>query len=470
MAEIIYDPSSNSKKRIFDNGDGSHINLVKTSKNLSEYRVGFEATVASGVNTAKAKLLKTGSGMSVSQTNGKLNIVSGTTAKSETVIRLQDNNQDLNFNVPFNYRAALMLSARNANQSFIFEMVDLLGDNLAYNATSATAIVVTLPNHGFDSVKDIGKKVTIGIFNNDVQPSQDVAIASISGNDITFTGAGFTVGTGTCSLFGLNAIYMIYDGTSATSYKIGARRNGRDFVAGGSSVTGTTSTAMLTDYMFVERNSISWADKVTAWTAANNKATRACIDSGIPDAEINLVAQIRVVNGTTAPATATLTVDFVSICNAIDPVGVNIFATENGGASPLEVKLATSYEAIGNVGLTGGTNVIGKVNIEPAPTVFADTTTNLAASATFTGTSRDAGATIAMRKFTACAFADQAGTFYIDMSTDNTTWRQAKKVAVAANDSAELEVNVVARYYRTRFVNGSTLQTAFMINSAYHKL
>lgn len=345
-----------------DNAGRTDFRLFDQVPNSDDYRIGFEATVSNGVNTEKAMLLKLGGGMTINQTNGKLLIASGTTVKSETAIRLVEDNKAKAFNVPFNYRSALMLSARNANQSFIFEMVDIIGDGLAYSATSATSISVTKPEHGFDPVKDIGKKMNIGIFNTDAQPSQEVVIASISGDIITYTGAGFAVGTGTCSLFGLNSIYMIYDGGTATSYKVGARRNGRDFVAGGSAVTGTTTAAMLTDLILCSKNSICWKDKVTALVTTNGLNTRACIESAIPDPEIDLFAQIRVVNGTTAPTAATLTVDFVSISDLLEPFNVNISGTENSGGLPLEAKMAQSNETIGAIAaLPAGTNTIGAV-------------------------------------------------------------------------------------------------------------
>ncbi len=105
------------------------------------------------------------------------------------------------------------------------------------------------------------------------------------------------------------------------------------------------------------------------------------------------------------------------------------------------------------------------------PTLFADTVTNLAISATFTGTARDGGATNTMRRFVATAFSDQAGTFRIEMSTDNVTWRRATAdTAVTANTPVSLSVDVVARYYRVVYVNGSVATTAFMINSAYHRV
>jgi hypothetical protein len=102
---------------------------------------------------------------------------------------------------------------------------------------------------------------------------------------------------------------------------------------------------------------------------------------------------------------------------------------------------------------------------------FADSVTNLAISATFTGTSRDGGATQAFARFVAKAMSDVAGTFRIEQSADNTNWRRATPdTAVAANSVIELSVFATARYHRVVYVNGAGAQTIFIINSAYLRI
>lgn len=102
-------------------------------------------------------------------------------------------------------------------------------------------------------------------------------------------------------------------------------------------------------------------------------------------------------------------------------------------------------------------------------TVYTDSSTNLAGSATFTGTSRDAGATPGYNLFVANAFADVAGTLRIEKSTDNTTWRKAGEVAVGAGEAKELVARVTTRYARVVFVNGGSAQTQFLLTSAYQR-
>jgi len=118
------------------------------------------------------------------------------------------------------------------------------------------------------------------------------------------------------------------------------------------------------------------------------------------------------------------------------------------------------------VTLTSTTANIGTAGL----TVYTDSSTNLAGAAAFTGTSRDGGATPAYNMFVASAFADQSGTLKIQKSTDNTTWRDAATVAVAAGVPQELTVKCTARYHRAYYLNGATLQTQFLLTSAYQRI
>jgi hypothetical protein len=119
--------------------------------------------------------------------------------------------------------------------------------------------------------------------------------------------------------------------------------------------------------------------------------------------------------------------------------------------------------------ITSGSAAIGNVNIS---TGYVDSTTALAASATYTGTTR---ATSTMRSasfFTASAYADQAGTLFIDFSLDSgATWQAVNSVAVAAGSTQTLSTRIVGflstASYRVRFVNGATAQTVFRIGSAF---
>lgn len=127
--------------------------------------------------------------------------------------------------------------------------------------------------------------------------------------------------------------------------------------------------------------------------------------------------------------------------------------------------LGAGTAAIGS--LTAGSATIGgTINAS----WFTDTATALSAGATFTGTSRDLGAvstTVPWSYFNASFDSDQAGTAYIEYSTDNVNWSTAQTSAVAANVVSNIRSVIVARYWRTRFVNGATLQTRFRVSSSF---
>jgi hypothetical protein len=132
-----------------------------------------------------------------------------------------------------------------------------------------------------------------------------------------------------------------------------------------------------------------------------------------------------------------------------------------GGA----LALPTSTSTIGNVTINGAIANVTRAS------GFTDSSTVLAASATFTGTGRATSGSN-YSKFNAAAWADQAGTLFIDLSTDTgTTYRQIATLAVAANVGVTLTVPITgamgaATLLRVRYVNGATLQGGFQISSS----
>ena len=133
------------------------------------------------------------------------------------------------------------------------------------------------------------------------------------------------------------------------------------------------------------------------------------------------------------------------------------------------VSLAAGTSGIGSVSVTGTATISGTVN---AGTGFTDSTAALAASATFTGTGR-ANSAGQLAFFNATAFADQAGTLFIDQSLDTgATYQAIASQAVAAGGASNLSVRLcgavgTATLYRVRYVNGATLQTTFRLSSSF---
>lgn len=103
-------------------------------------------------------------------------------------------------------------------------------------------------------------------------------------------------------------------------------------------------------------------------------------------------------------------------------------------------------------------------------TIYADSVTNLAISATYTGTARDAGASPLFQRFTARAYSDQAGTLKIQDSTDNVTWRDVASTPIVGGVCSNLSIDVLARYNRVVVVNGAVATTAFRVTSGLQRI
>lgn len=133
------------------------------------------------------------------------------------------------------------------------------------------------------------------------------------------------------------------------------------------------------------------------------------------------------------------------------------------------VSLAGGSSGIGSVSVTGTATITGSVNLGNG---FTESTTALAASATFTGTGR-ANSAAQFAFFNATAFADQSGTLFIDQSLDTGTSYQAiASQALAAGSGANLSVRMcgavgTATLYRVRYVNGAGAQTTFRLSSSF---
>jgi hypothetical protein len=147
--------------------------------------------------------------------------------------------------------------------------------------------------------------------------------------------------------------------------------------------------------------------------------------------------------------------------------GTAIYGTGfSGGLSPLAIK---------NTVFNGTTwdrqrgDAIG--TYLNATSTFMDTTTALAANATYNLASRNFGQAGGSRYcfLVYDIYTDQAGTLFLERSSDFSNWRPANGIngtACAAGQSTVVKLPATVQYYRGRFVNGSTAQTSFMISGA----
>lgn len=335
-------------------------------------RIGFTKVLSNNVDSDWGTIVGgIGSGMDVDQTGGNLVITSGTTARSETIIR-----SNASWKGGIRLRARNILSQRIINQHFFIEMVDVIGDGLSYNITSATSITVTIPSNPFTAV-NIGQSMYIGLFSGTgTFLSGRYPIASIAGNDVTFTVSGFAVGTGTCSLFGWNYYQLQYQGTTATQVNFDTQRNGWATGATAATINTTASpghVAILTSNDLV----CALSDQLVASAAA--VTPRASRVENVPD-DVPLRLQIRILNLGTAPAsTTTWTIGLIAIGNyAAQDVSIQ-------DVRPMTVAAGMPVDIVRTIAISNaaGTSAIGDVGIQyRASATGAGTPTNLNSPAT----------------------------------------------------------------------------------------
>lgn len=267
----------------------------------------FTKTISSGCDTEFFKPIVVGTGMAVAQNNGNLVITTGTTANAETILRTPRE-----FNGQFTLREAMTLSQRIANNTVSVEMVDVIGDNLDFVINSTTSVTVTIPNNPFNDF-NIGQSVSFGALTGTAGtiPGR-YAIASVSGDNVTFTVSGFPAsGSGTVSLYGWNFIRLAYDGTTATNAKFDCGRNG--WASGDTTLTiNTTSSPGHAAVVNVDDGIVAVLDQLLASTVNIHLSPRGSRAANVPNDDVAMVIQIRATNGSTAPAsTTTATIGFV---------------------------------------------------------------------------------------------------------------------------------------------------------------
>jgi hypothetical protein len=389
-------------------GNGSY-GEVTTPRTQCMFRTTFAKAITGGVDPDYFQRIgPIGTGIALNQTGGNLVITSGTTANAELVLR-----STKSFSGSFVARWQTILSQRIANNNFYVELVDVIGDGLAYTINSATSVTITIPDHKFSS-ENVGQSITIGAITGAAGIPGRYAIASVAGSTVTFTVAGWPAsGSGTCSLFGWNFHRTAYSGTTATNAFYDTGRNG--YASGDTTATiNTTASPGHMGIMTVEDGCASLIDTLVAsvsqTTARATRVVNVCRD------DVELFVQIRCTNGTVAPAsTTTWTIGMVGVTN-YDSVNVAINNVRpqirtNGGL-PVRVEDG-NLTAVGTVTTvtTAGTPAV------PATPYFVNSAATTNGALVLTGTSglqalyaTNIGATAAFVKLYNKATAPTVGT------------------------------------------------------------
>ena len=366
---FIEDPAFDQKTTI-PKDTARALNVRGVSQKID--RIGFTKTISNNVDSEFLQLITTGSGQTVNQTGGNLVITSGTTARSETIIR-----SNASWEGGIRLRQKTILSQRIANQNFFVELVDVIGDGLAYNITSVTTCVVTIPSNPF-TAQNVGQGMFLGGFSGTgTFLGGRYVIASVSGNDVTFTVSGFATGTGTVSVFGWNHYHMLYDGTNGSQVKFQTQRNGWTNGAVTSSVNSTLGVGHMAFITANDMNATFSDQLVTSVAGTIQMNSRATQNENVPD-DIPLRLQLRVQNLGTAPSsTTTWTIGMVSMSNfsATDVSIQDVRHSSPQSALPVElVKSITSF-------------ISGSVTAMPLIPITANTGDTGAKTATFNGVS-----------------------------------------------------------------------------------
>lgn len=254
---------------------------------------------------------------------------------------------------------------------------------------------------------------------------------------------------------GKNTIALVFDGTTATQAKYRVQTQGGTVLDSVASTFPTTAGGSLFEIEPFADECWFHGGTVDSTNARTNSYRR---HQKVPDPNGLFKIRLRWLNGATAPASNTAaTLPFLS---AQDYAELTAEITAGRGQASPGQALGVMVNGF-NSSLANSDNLF-----------WNDSTTAQAANATLTGTARDTGAAAGINHrysaFNAFAFADQAGTMRIECSNDNTTWRRASAdAAVAANTPVYLSVPIMTRYYRAVYINGATLQTAFMLNTSF---
>lgn len=328
------------------------------------YRCSFANTDPAGLNTADlVQIGSTGTGISVSQANGNLVVAAGTTANSEFLAR-----STFTVRGAHAVRFGTVLSQRIANNNFHIALADLIGTGLSCTINSATSITVTIPSNPFTNL-NAGQFMFIGAISGANGVPGRYAIASVSGNNVTFTVAGWPAsGSCTVCLFGWNYHQVLLTGTTATNANYDAQRKG--WASGDTVATINTSASPGTIIHFQSDGSdTSMADSLRASSTGYQFTTRASRVENIPDTAETLYLFIWCRNGSTNPASSTTwTVNFVGVEDLGNYKVALSGATRNGAGNSVPVAIQS-----GSVGVTGtvttainaGTNTIGGVRLIP---------------------------------------------------------------------------------------------------------
>lgn len=234
-------------------------------------------------------------------------------------------------------------------------------------------------------------------------------------------------------------------------------------------MAGNSNTAIAKSTLVTSANTNSFLifevdaklDEINFFTRLSDSVTfrsgGACRNRQIPDPNLEYFLEIRSYNGAAPTSSTTFTIDSVCVRD-IEEISATISGGDAGGGANLAIPVnLTNADIFVRIGSGGNT-----VSAQNIASYYTETTTTIAANATFTGTGRDSAN---RRISTITVVTDQTVSCFIDESVDNSIW-DAPPSGVSCSGTTKFDVNLGKRWYRIRVTAGATAPTILKVYSA----
>jgi hypothetical protein len=272
--------------------------------------------------------------------------------------------------------------------------------------------------------------------------------------------------------------------TATSAGGLVSRQQGSQNIQGVQTTVATQASSTATQLTLV--GSAAWALVIGNYVnvyGLRNRSTGA--DLGLDGAykvvdQITSTLVLEPLTGTTLPAPVSLTNTGGAVITRTDArisfVRIYEYLRERVEVQPNGANAASVPVQVNGGSISVSNSAVIPINTN---TYALQSSTNLAASATFTGTAQNiASATTSLTVYNTQLVIGVShtaglvpGQLYLDLGTETTStaptvWYQALAVAIPSNANFQVfSVPISTRYYRLRFINGATAQTNFRLTS-----
>lgn len=275
---------------------------VKTAPAFNWYADTSKVIAASGIDTTFWDVVYSSAGQAYSQSAGHLQMNTTGNAFLETVIRSKQS-----FHGNMVAKVLLQSLARYFGAGGMFELVDVIGNNLTCTVTSATSATITISSNPFTS-ENVGQSFYLGGYSGTgvLRPGR-YAISAVAGNDVTLTISSGTAGSGTVCAWGYNYAGFLFTSSGSTSGAVRVHRNGWPSTTNQSTITTNSTNSTVELQINLEDNMVSFfeqaASDVTSIDTSNLSMKLRALNH-VPDPSKEYYLQLRVHTDSTTTSTA----------------------------------------------------------------------------------------------------------------------------------------------------------------------